>query len=138
LADAFGIAVSPPQAYALVGVGAILASACNVPLTSILLLFELTRDYLIILPALAAVGISYWVSSNWDLQGVKHQSNPAIMDPDVSDASGRHVDGEDLVIHVDDGLTISQILALCEAQNKRNVVVLNEENNVSATIHKTE
>lgn len=138
LADAFGIAVSPPQAYALVGVGAILASACNVPLTSILLLFELTRDYLIILPALAAVGISYWVSSNWDLQGVKHQSNPATMDPDVSDASGRHVDGEDLVIHVDDGLTISQILALCEAQNKRNVVVLNEENNVSATIHKTE
>lgn len=34
-----------------------LASNCQVPLTSVLLLFELTRDYLIILPTLAAVGI---------------------------------------------------------------------------------
>lgn len=138
LGDAFGLTVSPPQAYALVGVGAILASACDVPLTSILLLFELTRDYLIILPALAAVGISYWVSSNWDLQGEKHQSNPAIMDTHGPNASAHHVDGGDLVIHVDDGFTISQILALCEAQNKRNVIVLNDKNNVSATIHKTE
>ena len=36
-----------------------LASNCQVPLTSILLLFELTRDYLIILPTLAAVGIRW-------------------------------------------------------------------------------
>lgn len=34
-----------------------LASNCSVPLTSVLLLFELTRDYLIILPTMAAVGI---------------------------------------------------------------------------------
>jgi hypothetical protein len=115
-------------------VGAILASGCKVPLTSVLLLFELTRDYLIILPALAAVGISYWVSSNWDLQTEK--SHPVTMETYGSDASD--FGAEDLVIHIDDGLTISQILALCEAQNKRNVVVLNEKNNVSATIQKTE
>lgn len=53
----------PSQAYALVGVAAMLASNCAVPLTAVLLLFELTRDYLIILPTLAAVGISFWVSS---------------------------------------------------------------------------
>lgn len=40
-----------------------LASNCQVPLTSVLLLFELTRDYLIIVPTLAAVGISFYVSS---------------------------------------------------------------------------
>ena len=40
-----------------------LASNCQVPLTAVLLLFELTRDYLIVLPALAAVGISFWVSA---------------------------------------------------------------------------
>eukprot|EP00887_Chlorella_sp_A99_P003046 scaffold9.g3046.t1 len=51
------------QAYALVGVGAMLASNCAVPLTAVLLLIELTRDYLVILPTLAAVGISFWVSS---------------------------------------------------------------------------
>jgi H+/Cl- antiporter ClcA len=40
-------------------VAALLASNCQVPLTSVLLLFELTRDYLIILPTLAAVGIRW-------------------------------------------------------------------------------
>ena len=40
-----------------------LASNCQVPLTSVLLLFELTRDYLILVPTLVAVGISFWVSS---------------------------------------------------------------------------
>ena len=60
-----GVPVSAPQAYALVGVGAFLASACDIPLTGILLLFELTRDYLIIVPSLGAVGISYWISSNF-------------------------------------------------------------------------
>lgn len=58
-----GLAVAAPQAYALVGVAAMLAANCQVPLTSVLLLFELTRDYFIILPTLAAVGISYWVAS---------------------------------------------------------------------------
>jgi hypothetical protein len=55
--------LAAPQAYALVGVAAMLASNCSVPLTSVLLLFELTRDYLIILPTMAAVGISFWISS---------------------------------------------------------------------------
>lgn len=59
----FHIPVAAPQAYALVGVAAMLAANCQVPLTSVLLLFELTRDYFIILPTLAAVGISYWVAS---------------------------------------------------------------------------
>jgi H+/Cl- antiporter ClcA len=54
-----GIPVAAPQAYALVGVAAMLAANCQVPLTSVLLLFELTQDYYIILPTLAAVGISY-------------------------------------------------------------------------------
>lgn len=37
-----------------------LAANCRVPLTSVLLLFELTRDYALILPTLAAVGLSFW------------------------------------------------------------------------------
>jgi H+/Cl- antiporter ClcA len=61
--DSAGLILSAPQAYALVGVAAMLASNCGVPLTAILLLFELTRDYLIIVPTLAAVGISFWISS---------------------------------------------------------------------------
>lgn len=61
--DPAGLVLSAPQAYALVGVAAMLASNCGVPLTAVLLLFELTRDYLIIVPTLGAVGISFWISS---------------------------------------------------------------------------
>ena len=43
---------------------ATLAGVCQVPLTSVLLLFELTRDYRIIIPLMAAVGVSSWVASS--------------------------------------------------------------------------
>lgn len=58
-----GLSMSAPQAYALVGVAAMLAAICQVPLTAVLLLFELTQDYAIIAPTLGAVGISYWLST---------------------------------------------------------------------------
>ncbi|KAG6553623.1 hypothetical protein Mapa_004537 [Marchantia paleacea] len=57
--------VAAPQAYALVGMAAMLAGVCQVPLTAVLLLFELTRDYRIILPLMAAVGLSSWVASTF-------------------------------------------------------------------------
>ncbi|XAR73088.1 hypothetical protein NMG60_11019959 [Bertholletia excelsa] len=55
--------VASPQAYGLVGMAATLAGVCKVPLTAVLLLFELTQDYRIVLPLLGAVGISSWISS---------------------------------------------------------------------------
>ncbi|XP_021731722.1 chloride channel protein CLC-e-like [Chenopodium quinoa] len=58
------IEVASPQAYGLVAMAATLAGVCQVPLTSVLLLFELTQDYRIILPLLAAVGTSSWITSS--------------------------------------------------------------------------
>ncbi|KAH7427198.1 hypothetical protein KP509_10G033900 [Ceratopteris richardii] len=55
--------VAAPQAYALVGMAATLAGVCQLPLTSVLLLFELTRDYRIIIPLMTAVGVSSWIAS---------------------------------------------------------------------------
>lgn len=46
-----------------VGMAATLAGVCQVPLTSVLLLFELTQDYRIVLPLLGAVGLSSWITS---------------------------------------------------------------------------
>ncbi|GAB2295785.1 hypothetical protein Dimus_029941 [Dionaea muscipula] len=56
--------VASPQAYGLVGMAATLAGVCQVPLTSVLLLFELTQDYRIVLPLLGAVGLSCWITSS--------------------------------------------------------------------------
>lgn len=53
------LASSP--AYAMVGMAAVLAGSVRAPLTAILLLFELTHDYRIVLPLSAAVGLSIWL-----------------------------------------------------------------------------
>jgi chloride channel protein, CIC family len=44
-----------PQAYAMVGMAAVLAASVHAPLTAIILLFEMTQDYRIILPLMFAV-----------------------------------------------------------------------------------
>ena len=51
-----------PAASAMVGMAAVLASAVHAPLTAIILLFEMTNDYHIILPVMFAVAISLLVS----------------------------------------------------------------------------
>jgi CIC family chloride channel protein len=51
-----------PQAFALVGMAAVLAGTVHAPLTAIILMFEMTNDYRIILPLMFAVAISLWVS----------------------------------------------------------------------------
>ena len=53
--------IAAPPAYAMVGMAAVLAASARAPLTAILLLFELTRDYRIILPLMAAVSLSVWL-----------------------------------------------------------------------------
>jgi CIC family chloride channel protein len=53
---------APAGAYALVGMAAVLAGTAHAPATSILLLFELTRDYNIILPLMLATVISVLIS----------------------------------------------------------------------------
>lgn len=53
-----------PAAFAMVGMAAVLAGAVHAPLTAILLLFEMTHDYRIILPLMFAVGVSLWVSQS--------------------------------------------------------------------------
>ena len=48
-------ATGTPGAYALVGMGAVVAGATHAPITAILIIFELTGDYEIILPVMTAV-----------------------------------------------------------------------------------
>jgi CIC family chloride channel protein len=49
-------------AYALVGMGAVFAGAAHAPITSVLILFEMSGDYRIILPLMTSVVISTLVS----------------------------------------------------------------------------
>jgi CIC family chloride channel protein len=56
-------AVIARGAFALVGMGALFAAVIRVPITSILLIFEMTYNYQIILPLMIANAIAYAVAS---------------------------------------------------------------------------
>ena len=61
IAPLVSVHLAAPPAYAMVGMAAVLAASVRAPLTAILLLFELTRDYRIVLSLMAAVGLSVWL-----------------------------------------------------------------------------
>lgn len=50
--------ISGPGAYATVGMAAVFAAAARAPLTAVMIVFEMTDDYRILLPLLAAVVVS--------------------------------------------------------------------------------
>jgi CIC family chloride channel protein len=58
-----GIA-APPGAYALVGMAAVFAASSHAPITAVLILFELTGDYRIILPLMLTVVIATLLSQH--------------------------------------------------------------------------
>jgi CIC family chloride channel protein len=57
-----------PGAYALIGMGAVFAGAARAPITAVIIMFELTGDYAIILPLMAAIvlaaGVSHLLSTD--------------------------------------------------------------------------
>jgi H+/Cl- antiporter ClcA len=66
LGDGFlHLPVAEPPAYAMVGMAAVLAGSARAPLTALLLLFELTRDIRIVLPLMAAAGLSAALVERW-------------------------------------------------------------------------
>ena len=54
---------APSGAYALVGMAAVFGGAAHAPITGMLILFEMTGDYQIILPLMFSVVVSYLISS---------------------------------------------------------------------------
>ncbi len=65
-----GIAAS---SYAMVGMGALLTAAVRCPITAILLLFELTGSYQVILPMMTAVAVAIPVSRIFLKRGMYHE-----------------------------------------------------------------
>ncbi len=54
-----------PGAYALVGMGALFAGIIRAPFTSVFMIFELTRDYAIVVPLMIANMVSLAISRNF-------------------------------------------------------------------------
>ncbi|GGI53936.1 ClcB-like voltage-gated chloride channel protein [Oxalicibacterium solurbis] len=59
-------AVSAPFTYAIVGMGAFLAGATGAPLMAILMIFEMTLSYQVMLPLMLSCVMAYFISRSFD------------------------------------------------------------------------
>ncbi|MDX2096245.1 MAG: chloride channel protein [Leptolyngbyaceae cyanobacterium bins.59] len=131
------ISIAAPPAYAMVGMAAVLAGSARAPLTAILLMFELTRDYRIVLPLMAAAGLSIWLverlkptrsrAANLERIGLSVEIDSdleALQQLSVKDAMENFV------------LTLPETLSVLEAgqqlinQHLRSALVMNQANQV--------
>ena len=56
-----------PEAFALVGMAAFLASSIRVPLTAILMVAEISGNHQLLLPTMWVCGIAFWFNNGWSL-----------------------------------------------------------------------
>jgi CIC family chloride channel protein len=82
---------SVPGAYALVGMGALFAGIMRAPMTSVLMIFETTHDYAVIVPLMIANLVSFWISSTMQ---------PETIYQALSRQEGIHLPTADTLSHV--------------------------------------
>jgi CIC family chloride channel protein len=64
------LSTATPGAYALVGMGALFAGIVRAPMTSVLMIFEMTHDYAVIVPLMIANLASLFISSRLQKQPI--------------------------------------------------------------------
>jgi CIC family chloride channel protein len=62
--------VATPGAYALVGMGTAFAGIVRAPMTSVVMIFEITRDYAVIVPLMISNLVSFFISSRLQRQPI--------------------------------------------------------------------
>lgn len=65
--------VATPGAYALVGMGTAFAGIVRAPMTSVVMIFEITRDYAVIVPLMISNLVSYFISSQLQKKPIYEQ-----------------------------------------------------------------
>ncbi len=62
--------VAAPAVYALVGMGTAFAGIVRAPMTSVVMIFEITRDYAVIVPLMISNLVSFFISSRLQRQPI--------------------------------------------------------------------
>jgi CIC family chloride channel protein len=90
--------VSSPGAYALVGMGALFAGIVRAPMTSVLMIFEMTRDYAVIVPLMIANLTSLFISRRFQKQPIyealAHQDGIHLPSPDTLHGASQRTVGQ--------------------------------------------
>jgi CIC family chloride channel protein len=88
------VAAQDPRAFALVGMGAFLSAASHAPVMAVIMLFEMTMSYDIILPLLLCSVIAYYTSKSLEGSSLYSESlkRKAAAAPDPGLGEGRVAD----------------------------------------------
>lgn len=68
----FGPGLAGAGAYAMIGMGGVLAAVVRCPATAVLLLFEMTASYQVILPIMVCVATATFVARRFEVLGLYH------------------------------------------------------------------
>ena len=131
---AFPALVFTPTAYALSGMGAILAGTMHAPLTGIMILVEMSNDYTIILPAMLTAIIATVISQRlfrdsiytWSIRADDRQIGSFAYIPLLSAITIEQI-VERGPAHVQPRTNIRDIILLFENTRHEAVLVLDEE-----------
>src|SRR5579872_1940027 len=123
-----------PGAYALVGMGAVFAGIVRAPMTSVLMIFEMPRDYAVIVPLMIANLVSLFISSRLQRQPIYEAL--AVQDGihlPKSEARHRHRDRQVTRVmrpapeSLSGELTVSEALLQVRSSGLRSWVVVDEQ-----------
>lgn len=146
LAERFFPAVAAsPGAYALVGSAAVFGAAAHAPMTAIIILFEMTDNYRIILPLMLAVVLAQLIASRIDpdsIYSIKLRRRGAMVSPRaelgtldillVADAMTEEVPS------VAPGLPLDQLADRAREEHSRSWVVLDDDGHVVGMVAVTD
>ncbi len=65
-----GLQAIQPEAFALIGMGAFLAATTRAPIMAIILIFEITLDYEVILPLMLACVVGFYTARSFRVPGI--------------------------------------------------------------------
>ncbi len=120
---------SDPAVYALIGMGGFLAATTHAPLTSILMLFEMTADYQIVLPLMLACVTGHYTAKVYRRgESIYHASlNRGIVAHDADDWRLRTVEAlvKPAAATIPPSLTLQQMLAQLPSKPLERVYVVN-------------
>jgi CIC family chloride channel protein len=125
--------VAEPGVYALVGMGTAFAGIVRAPMTSVLMIFEITRDYSVIVPLMISNLVSFFISARLQKQPIydvlAHQDGIHL-----PGAATRAETGQRQVMQVmhaasavlDEGITVEEASAKMRGSEFRTWLVNNE------------
>jgi CIC family chloride channel protein len=120
-----------PSACALVGMGAFLAASTHAPVMAILMIFELTLDYQIVLPLMLACVLAYYTAARIEPRSIYSESvkrkgggrfSARLVDIDVGDLMKR----DPATVHLNHGF---DVIAQKFLANRFNYLYVTDETN---------